>query len=434
MSTTPFTITSRTIDAQYMRDFPHATTTQDAPLRLLVKKYTPVDNPNPQPGDVTLVAFHGAGFPKELYEPLWEETLARCKDSGIRIRAIWFADAANNGASGALNERLLGNDPSWMDHSRDVLHMINHFRDEMPQPLMGVGHSMGTTQLLFLSLIHPRLFTSLILIEPFLASDLNTSDSPLLITMTLRKKDVWPSRELAAQKARKVFPHWDDRVFARWVEHAYRALPTILYPDANTEKKEGSAPVTLTTTKHQEVFMYTRRNLARHQELGLDEKDQDRDAPPHDPLFYPDVMGKLPPGYKFYRSEPMLAWGLLPHVRPSVLYIGGRGGTMEKSGVLGVGAKRTGTRWGGSGGMERGQVRHVTADGAGHDVPFQTGKIGWVAGQMVDWMERGVEKWHRDQARIAEGWEKLSGMEKSVFKEEWEPAWYETVKAGKAKL
>ena len=33
------------------------------------------------------------------------------------------------------------------DHSRDLLHMINHFREEMPQPIVGVGHSMGAGQL-----------------------------------------------------------------------------------------------------------------------------------------------------------------------------------------------------------------------------------------------------------------------------------------------
>lgn len=30
--------------------------------------------------------------------------------------------------------------------SRDVLHMINHFRNDMPRPIMGVGHSLGGVQ------------------------------------------------------------------------------------------------------------------------------------------------------------------------------------------------------------------------------------------------------------------------------------------------
>lgn len=34
-----------------------------------IKQYIPLDNPDPQLGDVTIVAAHAAGFPKELYEP-----------------------------------------------------------------------------------------------------------------------------------------------------------------------------------------------------------------------------------------------------------------------------------------------------------------------------------------------------------------------------
>lgn len=33
------------------------------------------------------------------------------------------------------------------DHSRDLIHLVNHFRDEMPRPIMGIGHSLGCEQL-----------------------------------------------------------------------------------------------------------------------------------------------------------------------------------------------------------------------------------------------------------------------------------------------
>jgi hypothetical protein len=36
---------------------------------------------------------------------------------------------------------------SWHDHARDLLHMINYFRKEMPRPIVGVGHSAGGTEL-----------------------------------------------------------------------------------------------------------------------------------------------------------------------------------------------------------------------------------------------------------------------------------------------
>ena len=116
-------------------------------MHLVVKQYVPLDNPNPQPGDITIVGAHACGFPKELYEPLWEDVLTRAKSRNLRIRSIWIADLAQQGQSGVLNEELLGNEPSWNDHARDLLHLINLKRDQMPRPIVGMGHSMGGTQL-----------------------------------------------------------------------------------------------------------------------------------------------------------------------------------------------------------------------------------------------------------------------------------------------
>lgn len=45
-----------------------------------------------------------------MYEPLWEDIYRRSKSSGFRIRSIWIADVAHQGASGILNEHLLGDD------------------------------------------------------------------------------------------------------------------------------------------------------------------------------------------------------------------------------------------------------------------------------------------------------------------------------------
>lgn len=60
----PFQISEHVIDGQYIREYPRATAAPDSPLKLCIKQYTPIDNPNPQPGDVTIVATHGTGFPK----------------------------------------------------------------------------------------------------------------------------------------------------------------------------------------------------------------------------------------------------------------------------------------------------------------------------------------------------------------------------------
>lgn len=54
---------------------------------------------------------------------------------------------AHQAASYAVNGDKLGDDNSWLDHSRDLLLMVNHFRDSMKAPFVGLGHSMGAAQL-----------------------------------------------------------------------------------------------------------------------------------------------------------------------------------------------------------------------------------------------------------------------------------------------
>ena len=47
---------------------------------------------------------------------------------------------------------------SWEDHPRDLLHIINYFRNEMPRPIVGIGHSMGASALCVLLSLHPAPF------------------------------------------------------------------------------------------------------------------------------------------------------------------------------------------------------------------------------------------------------------------------------------
>jgi hypothetical protein len=93
------------------------------------------------------LARNKADVGKELYEPFWDELLARSKRQAFSIRSIWIADVAQQGQSGMINEHLLGNDPNWNDHARDLLHLINLKRDQMPRPIIGIGHSMGGNNL-----------------------------------------------------------------------------------------------------------------------------------------------------------------------------------------------------------------------------------------------------------------------------------------------
>lgn len=122
-----FDIKEHIVEGQHIRDYARATAhSQEEVLQLAVKQYTPKDNPNPQPGDITIIASHANGFVKELYEPLWEDLLHACRRNGVNIRGIWMADIAWQGQSGILNEAKIGNDREFSSHI--MLHFLRHQR------------------------------------------------------------------------------------------------------------------------------------------------------------------------------------------------------------------------------------------------------------------------------------------------------------------
>lgn len=60
-----FRVVEHTVDCHHSREYATATANGDADRpKLAVKQYIPLDNPNPQPGDVTIIAAHANGFPK----------------------------------------------------------------------------------------------------------------------------------------------------------------------------------------------------------------------------------------------------------------------------------------------------------------------------------------------------------------------------------
>ena len=60
-----FQIKDHVVDCQYIREYARATSNaQDAPLKLAVKQYIPLDNLDPQEGDITIIGAHANGFPK----------------------------------------------------------------------------------------------------------------------------------------------------------------------------------------------------------------------------------------------------------------------------------------------------------------------------------------------------------------------------------
>ncbi|WEW55734.1 hypothetical protein PRK78_001167 [Emydomyces testavorans] len=436
-STFPFRVVEHVTPCQHIREYPHATSiTQEETLYLSVKQYIPLDNPNPQPGDITIIGAHANGFPKELYEPLWEELLARSKKNGFQIRAIWIADVANQGNSSVMNEHALGNDPSWFDHSRDLLHLINLKRAEMPRPIVGIGHSMGAGQLsvnpipanirsqqVALSIMHPRLFTTLILMDPaiqdnksFLNNEAFISPNSKIPTTTLAstyRRDLWPSRSAAAQALRnsKFYQSWDPRVLDRWITYGLRELPTAIHPldpDSQTLPPH-QRPVTLTTTLHQEVFTFSRPNYAN--------ASPNASSAPINRLTHPDLPPDMPSGHAFYRPEPPHMSALLPHLRPSALYIFGDKSDMSRFTFRQQKLESTGVGSGGSGGVKEGRVEGHTLKNVGHLVPMEA--AGESAELCATWLGKELERWRREEEILGRNWEGKSKLEKMTIDAEW---------------
>lgn len=254
------------------------------------------------------------------------------------------------------------------------------------------------------------------MIEPYLIGKERHTQGLGTLASAVQRKDTWPSRSVADKHFRKAFRVWDPAVLDRWTQYGLRDLPTALYPETKIDvanSESHNPPVTLTTTKHQEAFFYTRGNFNQHRELGAvyaDDANNDP-RPPHDPLLVPDMVGPLHPGQKFYRPEPVLAFALLPHLRPDVLVLSAARSALFRSGIHDAAVKIIGTRVSGSGGLECGHVQHEVVQRAGHTLPME--KIAETAALVGSWVGRKLRKWNEEEKRIA------AVEVKPVVSEEW---------------
>lgn len=395
----PFEIIEHTIPAQHIREWPRATAvSQDDVLQIRIKQYKPIDNPHPQPGDVTVIGAHGNGFPKEVYEPLWSDIYTESKKHGFRIRGIWIADMAHQGRSGQFNKDRLGNDPSWYDHARDLLYMTNVFRAEMPRPLIGIGHSYGGSIITCLALIHARLFSTLILLDPAIHKSLPTVAAAVDMTrLSTFRRNTWPTREAAAAAFRRspYYSTWDERVLDAWIKHGI----------CKVSGDAAGNEVTLLTSRQQEIFGCFRPLYPYMRADGTVDRDG---APDFDPATN-DPPGPYHP-FPFYRSESSAVQAQLPHVRPSVLWVyGGSGGIWWET------SKMCGSGNGGSGGMKAGRVDEIILKDYGHLFPLEV--PGLCAEHAAAWIGQELRR-YQESERDYEKWTRLPVDEKTTLSQE----------------
>ncbi|KAL8793499.1 MAG: hypothetical protein Q9195_003872 [Heterodermia aff. obscurata] len=375
MSSKFFAVKAHILPGQYIREYPGATLdSQEDDLSLHIKQYTPLERELNCSERITVIGTHANGFPKELYEPLWDEVYFQAKACGISIGSIWIADVVQQGQSSVLNEDKLGSD----------------------------------------LLIDP-----VFQLNPVAPGEGSHSNYARLSTF---RRDLWPSRSAAADSFRKspFYKTWDPRVLSLWNRFALRELPTALYPESPTptrkpesnETKTKSAsiperPVTLTTTKHQEVFTFLRPNFPT----------------PGQPILnrytHPDLDPSVPAEslYPFYRPESAFTFRRLPNLRPSVLYIFGGSSDISPPQWRKDKLEATGNGVGGSGGLKEGRVKGVTLDDVGHLIPMVVPKL--CAEKAVEWLVPEMGRWREQEDKWTREWKAAGRGERQVVSEEY---------------
>jgi len=383
MSSLLWNVNEHIIKASHIRGFARGIQDETAGgLRLAVKQYLPLSNRNPRVDDISIIFAHGVGSSKESYEPFFDDLL----QSGLRIRAIWAADAAHQGASYILNEEIIGDEPSFCDVSRDFTYMINHFQDLMPSPLVGMGQSAGSLVILDIAVKHPRLFAGLVLMEPTVKPSSNQPSDlgniyAYMAVLSAKRKDTWQSREAARKSLKRtaVYGRYDPRAFDRMIEFDLRDLPK------SSTSLEPS--VTLTTPKAMEVYTYLRA-------------DPPLPGYPQSPE-YATEDGDSFIATGFYRPELPPLNTALPSVYPSTLYVWGQESPLASTLAPRICLETTGSGRGGRGGSKSGQVQEAWVEGAAHFVPLEKPAV--TAQLIAPWLKTELSRWDKErEKRISE--------------------------------
>ncbi len=279
--------------------------------------------------------------------------------------------------------------------------MINVFRDQMPRPIVGIGHSMGGNHLTNLSLLHPRLLETLVLIDPVISRQNSKKNEFFAARASAKRRDRWESRESAlnAFRKNKFYQKWEPRLLDLWVKYGLRELPTLLYPNSASQGE-----VTLTTTKFQEVATFLRLGIVADETSGPSRHETRRTRP--------DLTPTDDPSIPFYRPEPVITFNNLPYLRPSVLYIFGERSSLSMAQLRAEKLAVTGVGIGGSGGHPEGRVEEVLIHDAGHLIPME--KVVETAEHTVRWLGTELARWKQEDTREKEEWASYFGQKKGV--------------------
>ncbi|CAE6478454.1 hypothetical protein ACGC1H_006298 [Rhizoctonia solani] len=219
----------------------------DATMWMVANRYIP-DKPRVGASPaVTVLLSHATGFHKEI----WETTLRYLLSTQghAHIDEIWALDAANHGDSALLNKDNLGEIFEWSDHARDILNFLANYLPDKVGPqverslsqvpeqttrqrlehgftnrtLVAIGHSFGGCTLARATIESPKLFSSIMLVDPVIYPSYAIR-APGINSLTmgaLARRDHWPDRESAQAGflSSPFFRAWHPDVLADYINH-----------------------------------------------------------------------------------------------------------------------------------------------------------------------------------------------------------------------
>jgi pimeloyl-ACP methyl ester carboxylesterase len=266
---------------------------------------------------------------------------------------------------------------------------------------------MGGAILLNVALLHPRLFTTVVNFEATIFRSPRQFTSLGAYPIIFRK-DQWPSRDAAGKSLRKhpIYKKWNPAVLDLFLYHGLRDLPTLSNSDAVSP--DSTAPVTLTTSKHQEVSSYTRAAFPLDRGTPLADFSPTMSA-------HPDIgpADWRHPKEPFYRPETTLTFAQLPFLRPSCLWLYGADTTfMIGKATRSERTKATGSGIGGNGGVPAGRVHEQEVVGGGHFLPFEAPQK--LAKEVVGpWFDMEVGRWAKERRDELKAWESVDPAKRS---------------------
>ncbi|KAG6860707.1 hypothetical protein C0995_008292 [Termitomyces sp. Mi166 len=199
---------------------------------------------------VTLFFAHANGFPKEIWEPALQHLLS--SPAASIIDEVWTWESVQHGDACLINADKNGGVFDWTDNARDILNFLNFYlpskasvsplpthlarvpaeesthRQDNPfshRTLIAVGHSYGGCTSALAALTQPKLFSSVILIDPVIlkptGSLIHESEQKnRLVFGALTRRETWSSREEAFQVLSEspFFGAWDPAVLKVYIE------------------------------------------------------------------------------------------------------------------------------------------------------------------------------------------------------------------------